>query len=142
MALLPATGGLVVGLSVELETQVVFLFTCCPDHAFFCLLYLSLCVCVFVYLCHFHFLSCICTRTTSGSVGGGSLDQLGTQVAPRNAAAAAELPRGGTRGGRRGRKPEPRRPPPVHKPSLDVRDTGSLFEVLAFFQISRERESG
>ena len=78
----------------------------------------------------------------SGGVGGGSLDQLGTQVAPRNAAAAAELPRGGTRGGRRGRKPEPRRPPPVHKPSLDVRDTGSLFEVPAFFQISRERESG
>ena len=76
MALLPATGGLVVGLSVELETQVVFLFTCCLDHAFFCLLYLYLCVCVFVYLCHFHFSSCICTRTTSGGVGGGSISIL------------------------------------------------------------------
>ena len=48
MALLPATGGLVVGLYVQLETQVAFLFTCCPDHLFFAS---CICLCVFVYLC-------------------------------------------------------------------------------------------
>ena len=49
MALLPATGGLVVGLSVELETQVVFLFTC-SDHVFLppVFVFVCLCICVFV----------------------------------------------------------------------------------------------
>ena len=55
MALLPATGGLVVGLYVQLETQVAFLFTCCPDHLFFAS---CICLCVFVYLC-------ICVISTS-----------------------------------------------------------------------------
>ena len=55
MALLPATGGLVVGLYVQLETQVAFLLTCCPDHVFFAS---CICLCVFVYLC-------ICVISTS-----------------------------------------------------------------------------
>ena len=44
MALLPATGGLVVGLSVELETQVVFLFTC-SDHVFLPPVFVFVCLC-------------------------------------------------------------------------------------------------